>query len=95
MLYVNAYQSPYTIVRCFNSTLAGAAATTPPCGITFNEVQVGMWAFTFNFEVDDRFWSGTLAEYSNTEVINVSVSDPYTLMVNTGFENATFSVIVF
>jgi len=50
MLYVNAYQSPYTIVRCFNSTLAGAAATTPPCGITFNEVQVGMWAFTFNFK---------------------------------------------
>ena len=49
--------APYSIVRCFNSSLTGAAATTPPCGISLTEGSVGVIDLTFNFEVDDRFYS--------------------------------------
>ena len=52
--------------------------------------------FFIQLQADDRFWSGTLAEYSNTEVINVRVSDPHTLMVIIILVLRTlFSVIVF
>lgn len=59
MLYVNAAMAPYKIVRCFNSTLTGAAASTPPCGFNLTETSMGIFDVTFNFEVDDRFWSAT------------------------------------
>jgi trimeric autotransporter adhesin len=59
MLYVNAAMAPYKIVRCFNSTLTGAAASTPPCGFNLTETSTGVFDVTFNFEVDDRFWSAT------------------------------------
>jgi hypothetical protein len=49
--------APYSIVLCFNSSLTGAAATTPPCGISLTERSVGVIDLTFNFEVDDRFYS--------------------------------------
>jgi hypothetical protein len=49
--------APYSIVRCFNSSLTGVAATTPPCGISLTEGSVGVIDLTFNFEVDDRFYS--------------------------------------
>ena len=62
MVYVNAMTPPYSIVRCFNSTLAGLAATTPPCGINFTENQFGDWLLDFGFEVDDRFVSATLSQ---------------------------------
>jgi len=66
MVYVNAYNPPYQIVNCFNSTLSGAAATTPPCGINFTEVSDGLyhWDLDFGFEVDDRFISATLASWN-------------------------------
>jgi hypothetical protein len=52
--------------------------------------------FYIQLQVDDRFWTGTLAEYSNTKVINVSVPDPHTLMVIIILVLRTlFSVIVF
>jgi hypothetical protein len=60
MVHVNALSPPYSIINCFNSTLAGAAATTPPCGINFTEAQLGEWSLDFGFEVDDRFMSATL-----------------------------------
>jgi hypothetical protein len=60
MVYVNGRTAPYQILRCFNSTLAGAAATTPPCGINFTEEVYGHWDFDFGFEVDDRFMSATI-----------------------------------
>jgi hypothetical protein len=59
LLFVNTAQAPYTIQRCYNSTLQGAAATTPPCG--FNLVEIGVDNFTIDmgFEIDDRFISAT------------------------------------
>ena len=54
---VDVETNPYRIARCFNSSLAGAAATTPPCGIGLTEKSVGDIDLTFNFEVDDRFFS--------------------------------------
>jgi hypothetical protein len=46
-----------SINRCFNSTLTGAAATTPPCGIDLEHPESGTYNFNFNFEVDDRFYT--------------------------------------
>jgi hypothetical protein len=72
MVYVNALNPPYTIVNCFNSTLSGSAATTPPCGITFNEVDSAnpwTWQFNFGFQVSNRFMSATLASYSSNAPI--------------------------
>jgi hypothetical protein len=46
-----------SINRCFNSTLTGAAATTPPCGIDLEHPEPGTYNFNFNFEVDDRFYT--------------------------------------
>ncbi len=69
MAYVNALTPPYAIVRCFNSALSGAAATTPPCGITFNQVDADNpwnWQLDFGFEIDDRFISATLATYNSS-----------------------------
>jgi hypothetical protein len=62
MVYVNGSTAPYNIVRCYNSTLTGVAATTPPCGYTLTEVQTaGNWEVNFGFEVDNRIWTATLA----------------------------------
>jgi hypothetical protein len=63
MAYVNASQTPYAIIRCFNSSLTGAAATTLPCGINFLEDKqgLGFWDFDPGFEVDNRFVSVTNA----------------------------------
>lgn len=47
------------ILSCFNSTLAGAAATTPPCGFSFDITGGGDYIFDLGFEVDDRFYSVT------------------------------------
>jgi hypothetical protein len=55
MAYVQGNTPPYSITRCFNSTLAGAAATTPPCGFNLVEEQVGFFQIDFGFEIDDRF----------------------------------------
>jgi len=55
MVAFNGSVAPYSVRRCFNSTLAGAAATTPPCGFNFTEVQAGWFELDFGFEVDDRF----------------------------------------
>ena len=46
-----------SISRCFNSTLTGAAATTPPCGIDLEHPESGEYNLNFNFEVDDRFYT--------------------------------------
>lgn len=59
LLYVNTAQAPYTIQRCFNSTLNGTAATTPPCGFNLLEQVPGVFTIDFGFEVDDRFVNAT------------------------------------
>jgi len=55
MVYILADSPPYHIARCFNSTLAGAAATIPPCGFNYTETAFGQHNVDFGFEVDDRF----------------------------------------
>jgi hypothetical protein len=55
MLLINGGNG--SIYRCFNSTLAGAAATTPPCGFQTEKPGVGDYIVVFNFEVDDRYFS--------------------------------------
>jgi hypothetical protein len=49
--------------RCYNSTLAGAAATTPPCGFTVTATSLGI-NINFGFEVDDRFLAMNLQRCS-------------------------------
>jgi hypothetical protein len=47
------------IVTCFNSTLAGADATTAPCGFVLDKTGTGDYIVDFGVEVDDRFYSAT------------------------------------
>jgi hypothetical protein len=47
------------IVSCFNSTLGGASATTPPCGFGLDKTGTGDYILDLGFEVDDRFYSAT------------------------------------
>lgn len=60
MVFVNAFQAPYNIIACYNSTLAGAAASTPPCGFNLSEDAVGIFDIDFGFKVSDRFLMTTL-----------------------------------
>ena len=106
MVYVNGMHAPYSILRCFNSTLAGAAATTPPCGVNFLELATGIghWSFDFGFQVDDRFYSTTLGEEYDilTAIVAAAslASDPNKVYVDTVDSNGNgkgdyFTLIVF
>jgi hypothetical protein len=63
LVSVNGSGAPYKILRCYNSTLAGSAATTPPCGFNLVEQQFAVFTIDFGFEVDDRFWSVSAEGY--------------------------------
>ncbi len=65
MVYLNGLNAPYKIVECFNSALSGAAASTPPCGLNLEEVAPGEFTIDFGFEIDDRFFLGTLNAWSS------------------------------
>ncbi len=69
LVFVSAGAPPYHIARCYNSTLAGRAATTPPCGFSLNELVYGVYTIDFGFEVDDRFWSVTAPRSLNDNAI--------------------------
>jgi hypothetical protein len=43
------------IVRCFNSALTEPAASTPPCGFTYSNLDVGINQIDFGFPVTNRF----------------------------------------
>jgi hypothetical protein len=62
---VQGLNAPYTITRCFNSYLTGAAATTPPCGFNLTEVQPGLFNIDFGFQMNDRFIMATLINSSS------------------------------
>jgi predicted RNA-binding Zn-ribbon protein involved in translation (DUF1610 family) len=50
------------IINCFNSTLTGSAATTPPCGFGFvPDLGDGDTEINFGFKVDNRFLLATAA----------------------------------
>jgi hypothetical protein len=55
---------------CFNSTLVGAAATTPPCGFILDKVGVGDYIIDFGFQADDRFYSITIGGGGSTSPNN-------------------------
>jgi hypothetical protein len=66
------------IIRCFNSTLSGAAASNPPCGFTLDKTGTGDYIIDFGFEVDDRFFTATpttngLEEINALEVCTLSL----------------------
>ena len=79
LLYVNAAQAPYTIQRCFNSTLNGSAATTPPCGFNLIEEGPGVFHIDFGFEVDDRFVNATA--YGDFAVPWMTLEDSHTFQI--------------
>ena len=60
MAVIQGIKAPYAVSYCFNYTLTGAAATTPPCGFNLNEVVPGEFTLDFGFDVHDRFFSTTL-----------------------------------
>jgi len=55
MAFVQGATAPYSITRCWNSFLTGAAATTPPCGFALTEVGYEWFNIDFGFQVSDRF----------------------------------------
>jgi hypothetical protein len=48
-----------SFLHCFNSTLSGAAATTPPCGFSVIEKFEGDYVFDLGFQIDNRILSST------------------------------------
>ncbi len=65
MLYYSGFNSG-RVVSCFNSTLSGAAAATPPCGFTATKVGTGDYILGFGFQVDDRFYALTQTNWFAT-----------------------------
>ena len=63
MVSVNGSSAPYKILHCYNSTLPGSTATTPPCGINLTEVAYAQYDLDFGFEVDDRFFTVSAEPY--------------------------------
>jgi hypothetical protein len=79
LLFVNAKDAPYTILRCYNSTLMGATATTPPCGFTLTEIGPANFTIDIGFEIDDRFVSAT--PQGNPAAPGIIVTDSHTLNI--------------
>jgi hypothetical protein len=50
---------PNQIVRCYNSQISGAAASTPPCGFNMTYGNLGDHVIDFGFQVSDRFVQAT------------------------------------
>jgi trimeric autotransporter adhesin len=73
MVYYHPAQSP-PIVRCYNSQLAGAAASTPPCGITISFPLGGDDPFfDLGFEVDNRFVTVTAVSPADQNPASVTL----------------------
>lgn len=53
------------IVRCYNSQLTGAAATTAPCGFSIESAR-GQWRVVFGFDTRNTFASATLTDDEGT-----------------------------
>jgi hypothetical protein len=92
------------MLRCFNSNLAGAAATTVPCGFSTNFFTTGVYGVDFGFEVDNRFLSanafghgghyyvaGASPNPSSASQVIVNVFDVNSLSL----QNGIFTVIVY
>jgi hypothetical protein len=66
--------SGIAVTRCFNSQLGGAAASTPPCGISINHIGQGLNLLDFGFQVNDRFVSITGAAAANPLYVTANLS---------------------
>jgi len=93
MVYINGEVSPPSIVGCFNSTLAGAAASTPPCGFTVKGVGSGLYDVDFGFTVIDRFYSATLGftTGSTNPTIKAVPSSAFETQVDVGIADTNFN----
>ena len=93
MMHVNGSQAPYTITRCYNSSLSGSAASAPPCGFVLHEVGVaGNWIIDIGFRVDDRFYSVAVGYYPLPNSCNctpIAIAEPGT---DIGYGNTTILV---
>jgi trimeric autotransporter adhesin len=108
LVTVNGGSPPYTILRCFNSTLPGSIASVPPCGFNLLEQQYAVFNIDFGFEVDDRFWSVSAEGYfvggDNGAIIANAYAAPAgfktMLQVATytdsgNYQGTTFTVVIF
>jgi hypothetical protein len=77
LVSVNGSSPPYKILHCFNSTLPGSIATTPPCGFNLIEAQYAKFQIDFGFEVDDRFWSTSAEPYYTGGDNGAMISDAW------------------
>lgn len=80
-----------TIIRCYNSTLSGAAASTVPCGFGLrrNNTDPVTDEINFGFRTSDRFWSATSTEADRSatakscaEYLNACSSETANTMVS-------------
>jgi hypothetical protein len=68
------------IINCFNSTLTGSAATTPPCGFGYvPDLGDGNTEINFGFKVDNRFLLATAASGSLIRTCTDTTPAPGTL----------------
>ena len=61
------------IVHCFNSALAEPAASTPPCGFTFDYALLGNYGIDLKFSVTNRFFQAT-AVYSGGQSVGIELA---------------------
>jgi hypothetical protein len=98
MLLVNA---DGTINLCFNSQLSGSDATTPPCGFSVSHPSAGIYDITFPFQVNTRFFSGTVAETTVANGMLVRPSAPQVVRAavfyigNVTYADGPFYLMVF
>jgi len=106
MLVVNTtLPAGQQITRCFNSQAIGAAATTPPCGLSATGVAVGAWQIGFPVDVASRFASVTTSNSFNVDAISTGLiygfPNSNSLTLQFGYPNgnltnpAEFTVIVY
>jgi hypothetical protein len=103
LISVDGLVNPPRIVHCFNSTLPGSSATTPPCGFTLARQSTAQILIDFGFEVDDRFWSVTAVGYGspgNTAIIanafgSNTILYVYTFTSGGSPQNTLFTAAIF
>jgi trimeric autotransporter adhesin len=95
MVFYSGFNSG-RIVTCFNSTLAGAAATTPPCGFGFHNVSTGDDIIDFGFQVDDRFFAGfafPCTDFNGFSCANSSSLTPNQVEFNPGVATKFYFIV--
>jgi hypothetical protein len=103
MITVNGLANPPTILGCFNSTLSGSSATTPPCGFTLSRGDTAQIAIDVGFKVDDRFPSVVAQGYGSTGNTGIIANAfgigtflwVYTFSSGGSPQNTVFYVVIF